>query len=399
MVGTSANLGPMRVSVLVTALTVLPASLLVPAVGIAGQGGGSSRVVVSTTLNDTLVFLDATELTELQPPFPSKGGGPVRLWVQEFDGSPFLFAANHGVAMGSVGVFDLSGDIVTELPLSPFPARPGSVGIAAGEMGAEGTPMVFITNTWFALGGCDLPNGSVTAYDASMLSSAGILVETGTVDVAGAIPYAVSVAPEHGIAFASTNCADTLETVAVDGAPAITDARATGAGPDGTIWDAARSLNYTVNIGGDSLSVHDLDSPEAVTTVPLPDAGPIELNLAGDAWAVTANGADDSISVIDRDVIAACVASAMLECPDAEALRVPTGVPGGAPEGIDYDPVTGRVFVVNKPIGGPSLTVIELTEDPELSGSVVATIPLGALGLTAAEIPAFIAFDVAVQTP
>ena len=89
-----------------------------------------SRVIVSTTLDSTLAIFDADSLAELQSPLPSKGGGPVRLWVQNFDGRDYLFAANHGAVLGSVGVFDLSGEQVMELPLSPFAARAGSVGIA-----------------------------------------------------------------------------------------------------------------------------------------------------------------------------------------------------------------------------------------------------------------------------
>ena len=88
---------------------------------------GGSRVIVSTTLDSTLEIFDADSLAELQPPLPSKGGGPVRLWVQTFDGKEYLLAANHGALLGSVGVFDLSREQVMELPLSPFPARAGSV--------------------------------------------------------------------------------------------------------------------------------------------------------------------------------------------------------------------------------------------------------------------------------
>src|SRR5205823_7154686 len=71
-----------------------------------------SRVIVSTTLDSTLAIFDADSLAELQSPLPSKGGGPVRLWVQNFDGKDYLFAANHGAVLGSVGVLDLSGEQV-----------------------------------------------------------------------------------------------------------------------------------------------------------------------------------------------------------------------------------------------------------------------------------------------
>ena len=62
-----------------------------------------SRVIVSTTLDSTLEIFDADSLAEFQAPLPSRGGGPVRLWVETFDGKDYLFAANHGAALGSVG--------------------------------------------------------------------------------------------------------------------------------------------------------------------------------------------------------------------------------------------------------------------------------------------------------
>src|SRR5438128_8633782 len=225
---------------------------------------GGSRVIVSTTLDSTLEIFDADSLAELQSPLPSKGGGPVRLWVQNFDGKDYLFAANHGAVLGSVGVFDLSGEQVMELPLSPFAARAGSVGIAAGELsvGATQVPTVFVTNTQSAAAavaglGCSLPNGSVTAYDASVLSTVGLLQEIGTVDVSAPIPYAVSVDPAGARAFASTNCGDTLDTLTVAGSGADgsslvltrTATRSTGAGPDGTIYDGAPGLHYPAHIG------------------------------------------------------------------------------------------------------------------------------------------------------
>ena len=237
-----------------------------------------SRVIVSTTLDSTLEIFDADSLAELQSPLPSKGGGPVRLWVQSFDGKEYLFAANHGAALGSVGVFDLSGEQVVELTLSPFPARAGSVGVAAGELTVDGmpVPVVLVTNTQSGVAavagfGCSLPNGSVTAYDASSLSTVGLLQEIGTVDLSAPVPYAVSVDPAGARAFASTNCGDKLDTLTVtrsgaDGRLGLanTATRSTGASPDGTIFDAARGLDYTANIGGDSLSVHDAQSPDAL---------------------------------------------------------------------------------------------------------------------------------------
>jgi len=368
-----------------------------------------SRVIVSTTLNDTVQFFDASTLQQTQPPLPGKGLGPVRLWVQGFDGRDYLFAANHGVANGSVGVFDLSGDLVTELPLSPFPARAGSVGVVAGEVQVDGQarPMVFVTNTTFALGGCDMPIGSLTAYDASMLGSAGLLIETNTVELSGSIPYAVALADGTDRVFASSNCGDKLDTIQIGPGgvmgmqASLTASRATGAGPDGTIWDPARALNYTVNIGGDSLSVHDLDSPEPVTTVPLPGgAGPIDIALAdspsGASWVISANGGDDTVSVIDRDAIAACVAASVVECSEAYAATLSVSFDGGAPEGVAYDPATNRIFVVEKPIGNPHLTVIQVVEEPALTGSIVAHIPLRALGADT-PVPSLIAFDVVVQ--
>src|SRR6266851_2146408 len=377
-----------------------------------------SRVIVSTTLDSTLEFFDADSLTELQSPLASKGGGPVRLWVQTLDGRDYLFAANHGAALGSVGVFDLSGEQVTELPLSPFPARAGAVGIAVGELtvGATPVPVVFVTNTQSAVAavagfGCSLPNGSVTAYDASLLSTLGLLREIGTVDVSAPVPYAVSVDPAGARAFASTNCGDELDTLAVTGSGADgnslgltrTATRSTGANPDGTIYDGAWGLNYTANIGGDSLSVHDAQSPDALLTVDLPSAGPIDVTLGdspgGHHWVITSNGSDDSVSLIDRDRIAQCIYGVPPTCLAPEVLRIPTAVAGGAPEGVAYDPATNRIFVVNKfPLGSPSLSVIQITEpaDGPPSGVDIGRIPLTALG-AGTPLPAFIAFDVVVQ--
>src|SRR5438552_3817260 len=377
-----------------------------------------SRVIVSTTLDSTLEIFDADSLAEFQAPLPSRGGGPVRLWVETFDGKDYLFAANHGAALGSVGVFDLSGEGVADLPLSPFPARAGSVGIAAGELSVDGmpVPVVFVTNTQSGVAavagfGCSLPNGSVTAYDASSLSTVGLLQEIGTVDVSAPVPYAVSVDPAGARAFASTNCGDALDTLTVTPSGADgsglgltrTATRSTGASPDGTIWDAARGLNYTANIGGDSLSVHDAQSPDALLTVDLPGAGPIDVTLGdspgGHHWVITSNGSDDSVSLIDRDRIAECIYGVPPTCLAPEVVRIPTAVAGGAPEGVAYDAATNRIFVVNKfPLGSPSLSVIQITEpaDGPPSGVDIGEIPLAALG-AGTPFPAFIAFDVVVQ--
>src|SRR5207247_1732638 len=302
-----------------------------------------ARVIVSTTLNSPLEIFDADSLAELRPPVPSKGGGPVRLWVQRFDWKEYLFAANHGAALGSLGVFDLSGEKVAELPLSPFPARAGSVGVAAGELtvGPTRVPVVFVTNTQSAVTavagfGCSLPNGSVTAYDASALSTVGRLNEIGTVFLSGPVPYAVSVDPAGARAFASTNCGDRLNTLTVTRSESCgsglaltkTATRSTGPNPDGTIWDAARGLNYTANIVAQSRSV-----------------------------------------------------------------------PGGGPGGVAYGAATTRIFVVNQfPLGSPSLSVIQIAEpaDGPPSGADIGEIPLTAAG-AGAPLPAFIAFDVVVQ--
>src|SRR5437773_6934738 len=377
-----------------------------------------SRVIVSTTLDITLEIFDANSLAELHAPLPSRGGGPVRLWVETFDGQDYLFAANHGAALGSVGVFDLSGEQVVELTLSPFPARAGSVGVAAGELTVDGmpVPVVLVTNTQSAVAavagfGCSLPNGSVTAYDASSLSTVGLLQEIGTVDLSAPVPYAVSVDPAGARAFASTNCGDVLDTLTVTGSGSDggglvltrTATRSTGASPDGTIYDGARGLNYTANIGGNSLSVHDAQSPDALLTVDLPGAGPIDVTLAdspgGHHWVITSNGSDDSVSLIDRDRIAECIYGLPPTCLAPEILRVPTAVAGGAPEGVAYDAATNRIFVVNKfPLGSPSLSVLQITEpaDGPPSGMDIGEIPLTALG-AGTPLPAFIAFDVVVQ--
>src|SRR5437763_11972156 len=338
-----------------------------------------SRVIVSTTLDSTLEIFDADSLAELQSPLPSKGGGPVRLWVQSFDWKEYLFAANHGAALGSVGVFDLSGEQVTELALSPFPARAGSVGIAAGELtvGATQVPVVLVTNTQSAVAavagfGCSLPNGSGAAYAASGLSTLGILQEIGTVDVSAPVPYAVSVDPAGAHAFASTNCGDALDTLTVtaSGGSSLvlsrTATRSTGASPDGTIYDGARGLNYTANIGGDSLSVHDAQSPDALLTVDLPGAGPIDVTLGdspgGHHWVITSNGSDDSVSLIDRDRIAECIYGLPPTCLAPAVRPRPAAGGGGAPAGGASVGATSRIFGGNKlPLGSRSLPAIQMS--------------------------------------
>lgn len=347
------------------------------------------RVIVSSTLNDELQVFGASSLVELQTPVLSKGAGPVRLWVQAVDGHPYLFVANHG-AEGSLGVFDLAGAQVSELALSPFPARAGSVGVAG-----FGHTM-FVTNTWQALGGCGLPAGSVTAFDVSKLASLGLVTEVGTADVTGAIPYGVAV-DANGRAFVSSNCSASLDTIDVsENGVSRTATRATGAGPDGVIFDPLTNLVFVNNIAASSVSVFDASSAAALTTVPMPGAHPIDSNLADSAsgahWLATSNGGDDSVGLIDRGVVAGCVASHSATCPAAYVARIPTGIAGGAPEGIDYDPATGRIFTVNKtPYGAPSLSVIQVNEHDLATSEVIAKLPLG-IG----PVPAITSFDVVV---
>ena len=363
-----------------------------------------SRVIVSTTLDHTLQIFDAGSHAQLQPPLLSKGTSPVRLWVDEFGGKSMLFSANHGIE-GSVGVFDLDGPLVTEYPASPFPARLGSVGIVAGEVGAERTPMVFVTNAWQALGGCGLPKGSVTGYNASLLATAGVMVETGTVETTGAIPYAVALDEQNGRAFTSSNCSDTIDLYNTNsgdlGGPKHAGTLTTGDGPDATLYDQDRDVLYTVNIEGSSMSVHDLSGPTAkTTTVPMPGARPIDATLAtgpsGAEWVLTSNGGNDTVGIVDRDIIDSCLSANATTCSHAVLAGVPTGVPGGAPEGVAYDAATSKIFVVNKGIMQPSLSVIELDDSgDELRWRNAGNIPLNIAG---AGTPArsIIAFDVVV---
>lgn len=396
-----------------TGLAAMPAPAAAP----------PSRLIVSSTLNGTLHVFDAQTLAETQPPLPGKGTSPVRLWVQRFDGKSYLFSANHGV-QGSVGVFDLDGDVVTELPLSPFPSGgQGSVGVVAGYVGritAQPTPVVFVTDTVQALGGCGLPEGSVSAFDASLLSTVGVLRRFASAPSGGVIPYAVAFDGERGDVLVSNNCDDNLvqftvgaSGVGVDGPRPVTwdftlartGAGATADGPDAVLFDPVFHLTYVANIGGDGVSVFGrglgADGTAAATVVALPNAGPIDATLAdspsGARWLVTSNGQDDTVSLIDRAAIAQCVVDHVSAC-DAEVATIYAGVQGGAPEGVAYDPATNRVFVVNKTLGEPALSVIQLTESAAgVTGAHTATIPLNALG-GGTPLPDIIAFDVVVQT-
>lgn len=387
-------------------LTVgLVAAGLAPGVARAEPG---ARVIVSTTLNDTLQFFDAGSLAPTQPPVPSRGGGPVRMWVE----GDHLFVANHGAPLGSVGVFDLSDalPVVTELPLSPFPTGGmGSVGITASQT-SDGL-VVWATNTTFALGGCSMPKGTLTAFDGSMLSDAGVLRNLGSAELTGSIPYGV--AARGDVAVASLNCGSAVDYVTLgpvddcpvgacveERAPRRTASNGVGAGPDAVLYDEERELVYTTNITGDSVTVLDATFPNAITTVPLPGTGPIDATLATSAggrdWLLSSNGEDDTMSVIDRDLIVACIVDGVSRC-DAEIARIPTGVPGGAPEGVAFDAATNRAFVVNKGILEPSLSVITIDESgDELTWSYEEPIALNVVDPTVPP-PAFIAFDVVVQ--
>lgn len=385
---------------LILCVAALAAATVAPARADYHEG---NRVIVSTTLDSTLQVFDSVSLEQRQPPLPVKGTSPVRLWVDEFGGKQMLFSANHGVE-GSVGVYDLEGLLVTEYPASPFPARPGAVGIVAGEVGDEATPMVFVTNTWQALGGCGMPTGSVTAYNASLLATAGVMVETGTTETSGPIPYAVALDEQGARVFASTNCTDKIDVYSVAtgelGGPQPSGALNTADGPDATLYDQGRGLLYTVNIAGSSLQAHDPADPTAKTTVPMPGARPIDATLAtspaGADWVITSNGGNDTVGIVDRDILDACIAANAPTCPQAYVKAVPTGVPGGAPEGVAYDPDTNRIFSVNKGIMAPSLSVIQLVEQ---NGSITATnagtIPLRIAG-AGTPVPSVIAFDVVV---
>jgi YVTN family beta-propeller protein len=371
------------------------------------HAASNSRVIVSSTLNHGLLVLDAQTLEFTQPLLPSRGTSPVRMDVHKFGTRNFLFTANHGIA-GSMGVFDLSGDLVLETPASPYPTGGfGSVGIDVSKHG-----VVAVTNTWFALGGCSMPNGSVTVFDTETTNGVMAALVRRPLDVQAAIPYAVAIDDDDDSLFVATNCGDAVEVFDptwVQAGP--TRARIghertatvpVGDGPDATLYDQERDLVYVVNIGGDSLSVIDSDTRTVVTTVAMPNSGPIDAALATSAsgadWVLTGNGQDDTFSILDRDVLAACGAAMQATCPEALVARIDAGVDGGAPEGITHDPVTNRVFVVNKsPLMGPSLSAIQLTEGPEgVTGSVVGVVPLPAAD-PALPVPAIIAFDAVVD--
>jgi hypothetical protein len=410
---------------------MLTAALALVASAAVAQAKESSRVFVSATLNSTIQVFDSKDYTELQPPLASKGGGPVRLWIEKIEGKNYLLTANHGSVGSSLGIFDLStAPVAVELPLSPFPARAGSVGVVAGKVkiGGGTVPMAFVTNTFFSLTPCSLnpPAGSVTGYDLTLLATAGIAQVIDTVDVSGGIPFAVGLDGDDALAFVSSNCSGTLDTIRIvrdDSIPASVpiaarfhmnkaQTRAVGSGPDATLYDAVRRLVYTLNIGGGSVTVHDASSNAALTTIPLaPGAfpgvagkpGPIDGNFAetpaGRSLLVTSNGGGDSVSAIDRDVIEECVALHQATCARAEVLRVKTAVTNGAPEGIDYDPRTNRIFTVNKNIANPSLSVVQLTEhaDGSITGEDIHRIPIVGVDSVVSQAPALIAFDVVVE--
>jgi DNA-binding beta-propeller fold protein YncE len=274
-------------------------------------------------------------------------------------------------------------------------------------------PMAFVTNAWQALGGCGMPNGSVTAYKFVGTGPATTAVEAGTVELTKQIPYAVAADPA-GRAYATTNCGPTVETINVvpGDLPSITHGatRTTDAGPDGALFDAARNRLYVTNINASTLTVFDPSSPQRLTTVPLPTVGgkaakAIDIAFAdtrgGRALIATSNGGNDTAGLVDRDIIEACIAALAPSCPQASVFSTFAGVVGGAPEGIAFDPISSRLFVVNKTIGAPALSAIDVIENPDGSlsaGPTPAVIPLGLLGTTASEIPSLIAFDVVVQT-
>ncbi|MFP5224006.1 MAG: hypothetical protein ACLGH3_00365 [Actinomycetota bacterium] len=376
----------------------------------AGEDQASSRIIVSSTLNHQLIVLDAQTLQPTQPNIPTRGTSPVRLWVDEFDGERYLFSANHGIT-GSVGIYDLDGDIILESPASPIPSGGlGAVGIAAArvdvpEVGER--DILAVTNAVFALGGCGMPAGRLGVYDATNLEL-GVLAPIGSYPLEAAIPYAVAVDGGTASLYTASNCGDHLQVhdLTGDADTGLVSVEAAGTiplgdGPDATLVDAVRERSYTVNIGGNSLSVVDTATRTVATTVALPGAGPIDAVLAtskgGRDWILTSNGRDDTFSIIDRDAIEACIQASALACSEAQVARISAGVPGGAPEGISYDPVSGRVFVVNKsPLGSPSLSAIEIDETGPITGTFVGKVPLGAID-QAVPVPAIIAFDVVVD--
>lgn len=364
----------------------------------------SSRVIVSSTLNHGLLVIDAETLELTQPLLPSRGTSPVRMAVERFGSRNFLFTANHGIA-GSLGIFDLSGDVVLETPASPYPTGgAGAVGIDVSRHG-----VVAVTNTWFALGGCSMPPGSVSVFDTETTNGVMAALLRAPQILESSIPYAVAIDDDDDSLFVSTNCGDDVEVfdpVWVDAGPTrarIGHERTTtvpvGGGPDATLYDAERDLVYVNNIGGDSLSVIDSDTRTVLTTVPLPNGGPIDAALAtlpsGRDVVLTGNGQNDTFSVIDQDALVACGAASQASCPEAVVSTIDAGVDGGAPEGITYDPVSNRVFVVNKTIAAPSLSAIQLNDDGS-EGSFIRAVPLPAVDPTL-PVPSIIAFDAVVD--
>ena len=368
------------------------------------SAAASSRVLVSSTLNHGVLVLDAQSLAFTQPMLPSRGTSPVRMDIEVFDGTPYLFTANHGLA-ASLGIFDLSGDLVVEVPASPIPS--GGFGAVGIDVSPGGT--VAMTNNWFALGGCSMPRGSLSVY--RVVPEAGTLtaVLEGVYEHASAIPWAVAIDESRDSVYASLNCGNELEVfdrteTYLGTSSHVRAARVqTGSRPDATLFDAKRDRSYTVNIASSSLTVVDGASRTPLTTVPLPGAGPIDAALAtsaaGSDWILTSNGNDDTFSIIDRDRIEACIQASATSCPAAQVARIPAGVAGGQPEGVSYDPVSGRVFVVNKsPLGSPKLSAIEVVETPGgISASLVGVVPLPAAD-PRLPAPAIIGFDVVVQT-
>lgn len=388
---------------------------LVPAILPAGaeEPAPASRIIVSTTLNHGLITLDAQTLQPTQPTILSRGTSPVRLWVDEFDGRRYLFSANHGVA-GSVGIFTLDGNLILESPASPIPSGGlGAVGIASARVQVPGVgprDILAVTNTVFALGGCGMPAGRLGVYDATDLEL-GVLAPIGSFPLDAAIPYAVAVDGSRSAIYTASNCGNHLQVHDLVLDPALPageriTARPAGIiplpnGPDATLVDPGRGRSYTVSIGGNALSVVDTATRAVTTSVPLPNAGPIDATLAtssaGSDWVITGNGRDDSFSIIDREIIESCIAASAAACPQAQVARIPAGVAGGAPEGIAYDRRSGRVFIVNKsPLGAPSLSVIQISEDGPISGTFVGKVPLGAISQDLPA-PAVIAFDVVVD--
>lgn len=381
---------------------------IVPGAAVAESPAPASRIIVSSTLNHTLMIIDAETLEMTQPLLPSRGTSPVRLVVQDFEGKRYLFSANHGIN-ASLGIFDLDLPIVVESPVSPLPTGgAGGVGIDAGYL--HGVPAIAMTNTVFALGGCSMPKGSLSLFNASGIGT-GLPPRLAPVrQMDGAIPYAVAIDELNDRLYASSNCGNNIEIsdVSLAAEPVgaygfeigATTKTPLAAGPDATMFDAERDRSYTVNIGGNSLSVIDGTTRTVVTTVPMPGTGPIDATLVtskgGADWIVTSNGKNDTFGIIDRSIIEACITAEVTSCPSAYVAQISAGVAGGAPEGINYDARSGRMFVVNKTLGAPKLSVIQITEGTQITGTLVGIVPIGAID-PSVPVPAIIAFDVAVD--